>query len=183
MQKKAKNRSNGDNDDPESTLHLPTCAVCLDTLVMPCKVAVLPCGHPFHAECITPWLTQRQACCPLCKLVLLDPTVVEESAIAAGESQRTLDEEAGGALGGASVGDENSLVMSDVQDSGSVAVVSPIPFQRRRQWWSRWRFSPPSLPSGVQVFEPNDLTLNSSEEAVNVTEPQSTPIRVDDVRY
>lgn len=167
--------SSNDDEDPESSsLHLPTCAVCLDTLIMPCKVAVLPCGHPFHAECITPWLTQRQACCPLCKLVLQDPTVVEESAIAAGESQRTLDEEAGGALGGASVGDENSLVMSEIPDSGSVAVADPIPSQRRMRWWNRWRLSPPPLPSGVHVFEPNDLSLNSNDEAINVTERQPT---------
>jgi Ring finger domain len=165
-----------DSDDPENTnLHLPTCAVCLDTLIMPCKVAVLPCGHPFHAECITPWLTQRQACCPLCKLVLLDPTVVEESAIAAGESQRTLDEEEGGALGGASVGDDNSLVMSELPDSGSVAIADTISFHSRMNWWNRWRLSPPALPSGVQVFEPNDLILTSAEEAVNVTELQSRP--------
>jgi Ring finger domain len=169
-------RINGD-DDPENTdLQLPTCAVCLDTLIMPCKVAVLPCGHPFHAECITPWLTQRQACCPLCKLVLLDPTVVEESAIAAGDSQRTLDEETGGALGGASVSDENSLVMTDLPDSSSVAVADQTPLQRRPRWWNRWRLSSPSLPSGVQVFDPTDLTLNSAEHEASATDVLSRPM-------
>ncbi|CAN0377584.1 unnamed protein product, partial [Ectocarpus sp. 13 AM-2016] len=27
----------------------------------------LPCQHAFHAGCITPWLTQRQRSCPMCK--------------------------------------------------------------------------------------------------------------------
>jgi Ring finger domain len=168
--------TNADNDPETTDLQLPTCAVCLDTLIMPCKVAVLPCGHPFHAECITPWLTQRQACCPLCKLVLLDPTVVEESAIAAGDSQRTLDEETGGALGGASVSDENSLVMTDRPDSASVAAADQTSLQRRSRWWSRWRLSPPSLPSGVQVFEPTDLTLNSAEHEASATDVLSRPM-------
>lgn len=49
----------------------PSCAVCLESIVLPCKISILPCGHPFHQECIMPWLTERQACCPLCKLVLV----------------------------------------------------------------------------------------------------------------
>jgi len=26
------------------------------------------CRHAFHTECILPWLTERQGCCPLCKI-------------------------------------------------------------------------------------------------------------------
>jgi hypothetical protein len=32
---------------------------------------VLPCQHCFHPDCITPWLTERQAKCPLCKFDVL----------------------------------------------------------------------------------------------------------------
>lgn len=31
------------------------------------KVMSLPCGHEFHAECITPWLVTRRRTCPICK--------------------------------------------------------------------------------------------------------------------
>ena len=27
----------------------------------------LPCGHEFHADCITPWLVNRRRTCPICK--------------------------------------------------------------------------------------------------------------------
>jgi Anaphase-promoting complex subunit 11 RING-H2 finger len=30
------------------------------------------CRHSFHRECIHPWLTERQGCCPLCKTSVLE---------------------------------------------------------------------------------------------------------------
>ncbi|KAL8731249.1 MAG: hypothetical protein Q9181_004349 [Wetmoreana brouardii] len=44
------------------------CVVCLEEYVDgQSKVMSLPCGHEFHAECITPWLTTRRRTCPICK--------------------------------------------------------------------------------------------------------------------
>ncbi|KAF2709834.1 hypothetical protein K504DRAFT_378969 [Pleomassaria siparia CBS 279.74] len=44
------------------------CVVCLEEYVDGIsKVMSLPCGHEFHADCITPWLVTRRRTCPICK--------------------------------------------------------------------------------------------------------------------
>ncbi len=44
------------------------CVVCLEEYVDGhSRVMSLPCGHEFHVECITPWLTTRRRTCPICK--------------------------------------------------------------------------------------------------------------------
>ncbi|KAL6713665.1 hypothetical protein ACLMJK_009130 [Lecanora helva] len=44
------------------------CVVCLEEYIDgESKVMSLPCGHEFHADCITPWLTTRRRTCPICK--------------------------------------------------------------------------------------------------------------------
>ncbi|KAI1338819.1 hypothetical protein F5Y15DRAFT_98689 [Xylariaceae sp. FL0016] len=65
-----------DEDDEQINAALPpelmgtsgdTCAICIDTLEDDDDVRGLTCGHAFHAVCLDPWLTNRRACCPLCK--------------------------------------------------------------------------------------------------------------------
>lgn len=41
--------------------------MCLDSLKPGDEVKELPCGHIFHATCITPWLTKKRAVCPVCR--------------------------------------------------------------------------------------------------------------------
>jgi hypothetical protein len=44
------------------------CVVCLEEYVDgESQVMSLPCGHEFHADCITPWLVTRRRTCPICK--------------------------------------------------------------------------------------------------------------------
>ncbi|KAF3901754.1 hypothetical protein AA313_de0202462 [Arthrobotrys entomopaga] len=46
----------------------PECVVCLEEYVEGVsRVMRLPCGHEFHVDCITPWLTTRRRTCPVCK--------------------------------------------------------------------------------------------------------------------
>mmetsp|Transcript_7873 Transcript_7873/g.14281 ORF Transcript_7873/g.14281 Transcript_7873/m.14281 type:complete len:369 (-) Transcript_7873:2628-3734(-) len=49
-----------------------TCSICIDEFVPGEMLRVLPrCDHAFHTECILPWLTERQGCCPMCKVPVL----------------------------------------------------------------------------------------------------------------
>jgi hypothetical protein len=45
------------------------CIVCLDKLQNEQDVYILPCGHMFHRDCITPWLKNNNSCpigkCPI----------------------------------------------------------------------------------------------------------------------
>mmetsp|Transcript_87443 Transcript_87443/g.187571 ORF Transcript_87443/g.187571 Transcript_87443/m.187571 type:complete len:204 (+) Transcript_87443:89-700(+) len=42
------------------------CWVCLAELEPTTVVVSLPCGHPFHPECVARWLTECKSTCPLC---------------------------------------------------------------------------------------------------------------------
>mmetsp|Transcript_3508 Transcript_3508/g.7300 ORF Transcript_3508/g.7300 Transcript_3508/m.7300 type:complete len:560 (-) Transcript_3508:787-2466(-) len=47
---------------------LINCSICIEELNVQDQGTVrLPCHHSFHADCILPWLTERQGTCPLCK--------------------------------------------------------------------------------------------------------------------
>eukprot|EP00448_Togula_jolla_P009973 CAMPEP_0170607504 /NCGR_PEP_ID=MMETSP0224-20130122/21090_1 /TAXON_ID=285029 /ORGANISM="Togula jolla, Strain CCCM 725" /LENGTH=260 /DNA_ID=CAMNT_0010932675 /DNA_START=72 /DNA_END=854 /DNA_ORIENTATION=+ len=42
------------------------CRVCLDEIEVDSHILQLPCGHAFHHDCISKWLTQSKRRCPLC---------------------------------------------------------------------------------------------------------------------
>ena len=49
-----------------------TCSICIDDFESGELIRILPrCRHAFHTDCIMPWLTERQGCCPLCKTNVL----------------------------------------------------------------------------------------------------------------
>lgn len=75
------NSSEWNEEDAETTSALPqhvnyyflgqhilpdgVCAVCLETVEKDCHLRLLPCGHAFHVQCITHWLSYGTRC-PLC---------------------------------------------------------------------------------------------------------------------
>lgn len=51
-----------------------TCSICIEEFEHGEKLRFLPrCKHAFHTDCIMPWLTERQGCCPLCKTSVIEP--------------------------------------------------------------------------------------------------------------
>ncbi|KXX79493.1 hypothetical protein MMYC01_205229 [Madurella mycetomatis] len=42
------------------------CAICVDDMAKGEKVAVLPCSHFFHGQCVVPWLKLHNTC-PVCR--------------------------------------------------------------------------------------------------------------------
>ena len=56
-----------------TTTTCTTCSICIDEFEVGEKIRLLPlCGHGFHTECILPWLRERQGCCPLCKMEVIE---------------------------------------------------------------------------------------------------------------
>lgn len=55
-----------------------SCSICIEDFCEGEKVRLLPCGHAFHTECILPWLTERQGCCPCCKKPVIEETPENE---------------------------------------------------------------------------------------------------------
>jgi len=43
-----------------------TCSVCLVTFDADDVAAALPCGHHFHFDCVSKWLSECRSACPLC---------------------------------------------------------------------------------------------------------------------
>jgi len=63
---------------PSSTLttNCTMCSICIDDFEAGERLILLPkCQHAFHRDCIHPWLTERQGCCPLCKTDVFDEQV------------------------------------------------------------------------------------------------------------
>ena len=56
-----------------------SCAICLDDSSTTTDWIVLPCEHQYHTECVVPWLTERQAKCPLCKYDVLQALLETEN--------------------------------------------------------------------------------------------------------
>jgi hypothetical protein len=55
------------------SMNCTMCSICIDEFEAGERLTLLPrCQHTFHKDCIMPWLTERQGCCPLCKSNVLN---------------------------------------------------------------------------------------------------------------
>ena len=55
------------NTTTTESKHNDACPICLNQFQDQDKVKILPCNHIGHVECLTPWLTQYNHTCPVCK--------------------------------------------------------------------------------------------------------------------
>ena len=71
-----------------------TCSICIDDFEVGERIRVLPrCKHAFHTDCIMPWLTERQGCCPLCKTDVLGVENNENEVIETPENAESTGEQ------------------------------------------------------------------------------------------
>ncbi|KAK3375672.1 hypothetical protein B0T24DRAFT_548948 [Lasiosphaeria ovina] len=68
--KAAKSETQPKSLDLESASQHNCCAVCTDGFGADDDVRVLPCRHTFHQACIDPWLLNKAATCPICRIDL-----------------------------------------------------------------------------------------------------------------
>ncbi|XP_064629935.1 RING finger protein 24-like isoform X2 [Lineus longissimus] len=50
----------------KTTIDTDLCPVCLEEFHSKDTVALCPCGHSFHKQCLVQWLEQKNSC-PMCK--------------------------------------------------------------------------------------------------------------------
>ena len=67
------------------------CAVCYDNFSAGDRLAVLPCAHRYHLDCVRPWLLKNNTC-PACRTEVTETSLGEEpeavaGGVAAGEVQ------------------------------------------------------------------------------------------------
>ncbi|PYH36264.1 putative RING finger protein [Aspergillus neoniger CBS 115656] len=66
----SKERDKDTEDADTSGDNHRTCAICIDQFADDDEIRSLPCRHIFHTVCLDPWVTKKNAFCPLCKRAL-----------------------------------------------------------------------------------------------------------------
>lgn len=80
----------GDEEQPIEakvpyTTRCTACSICIEDFEEGERIRILPrCMHAFHTDCLMPWLTERQGCCPLCKTRVLEDGGEEQTTEADG---------------------------------------------------------------------------------------------------
>jgi len=91
-----------------------SCSICIEDFEEGEKIRLLPrCGHAFHTECILPWLTERQGCCPCCKEYVICQQIPENEENESGESNANTNGTNGASVRGPFYVDSNSNVQGN----------------------------------------------------------------------
>ena len=53
------------------SVHSRDCSICFETTSR-CNIHTFTCGHTFHVNCITPWISTGATTCPECRMEVKD---------------------------------------------------------------------------------------------------------------
>ena len=76
------------------TIGEDSCGICLDVYEVGQVRKLLPCGHRFHSECITEWLSNQSTDCPLDKMPVDEAMISQyEKAVTDSVEEKESDDE------------------------------------------------------------------------------------------
>ena len=134
------------------------CSICLEEFRPGEVLRLLPrCEHAFHTECILPWLTERQGCCPMCKVRVLPDEQQRSRSRTPRRRQRRLRSSRGGRPQTAAT-EESSPDREDLEA--------------------------PNLTSGIRLVSEVDSDLDAAYTNQGIVTPDSSPVsspRIDDL--
>ena len=141
------------------------CVVCLEEYVDgESRVMSLPCGHEFHAECITPWLVTRRRTCPICKGDVVRSMARQRSADAnEDENEEATETEAGLRQGEETSDDVQNRVAGTVNEEPTSAIPIPTSLARNDDDIERGQ------DLDVPLLEGNESIESSSSSSSLVT--------------
>lgn len=148
------------------------CAICLDEFEDRETVKVLPCNHKFHEPCLVPWLTERHASCPLCKLDVLKHVLEQEKQLKKENSdgdagdKETLDMEArGGSRDDTTTPHSTTMTNNQHRRESSSRGNSPV----RSVWYRLRGWSPIANTGPTDSGEPDDEHGNNNTSSSSRT--------------
>jgi len=144
------------------------CSICLDEFRPGEILRLLPrCDHAFHTECILPWLTERQGCCPMCKVPVLPDEQQRSRSRTPRRRQRRLRSSRGGRRPQTATTEESSPESEDSETPiiSGIRVVSEVD--------SALDAAHPN--QGIVTPDSSPVSTSNTDDLIILEEGQSTP--------